>query len=100
MDIPAKLVIQKMETELARLKKSMESSGAESSYREHAQSLKTYCELLLETEHTGTYYKTEKVQHASIEDVEPQRRTGKSSAKRETIYDDGDEPASDSLLDF
>jgi hypothetical protein len=100
MEIPAKLVIQKMEAELSRLKESIDHPEAASSYREHAQSIKTYCELLLETQHTGTHYKSEKVRHASPQDVTSRRPAEESPKKRETIYDNGDEPASDSLLDF
>lgn len=106
MDIPAKLVIEKMEAELSRLKASMNEGSSADSYRAHAQSLKTYCELLLETQHTGTYYKSAPVQHASIEDVREQQPAAsgpsakKPSEKKSTIYDEGDEPESDSLLDF
>ncbi|SDO61686.1 YwdI family protein [Alkalicoccus daliensis] len=103
MDIPAKLVIEKMEAELARLKASIDQPQKGSSYRDHAQSLKTYCDLLLETKHTGTYYKTENLQHASVEDIRPSQNPAapvRQSPKKTSIYDEGDEPKSDSLLDF
>jgi hypothetical protein len=102
MDIPAKLVIEKMEMELHRLKHSVDDPNAGTSYRDHAQSLKTYCELLLESQHTGTHYKVDKVQHASVEDIRPAEKPveSKQPRKKASIYDDGDEPASDSLLDF
>lgn len=106
MDIPAKLVIEKMEVELARLKESMNNNSAAGSYRDHAQSIKTYCELLLESQHTGTHYKSAPVQHASLEDVRSQQpasavpAAGKEKERKNTIYDEGEEPESDSLLDF
>ncbi|CAM3770927.1 YwdI family protein [Alkalicoccus chagannorensis] len=109
MDIPAKLVVEKMESELARLKETLDDSSA-GSYRDHAQSLKTYCELLLESQHTGTYYKAPPVQHASPEDVrqpqtpaesyKPGAAAEKQPKQRPSFYDEGDKPESDSLLDF
>ncbi|NJP38224.1 YwdI family protein [Alkalicoccus luteus] len=102
MDIPAKLVIEKMESELAKLKQSMDGDTG-TSYRDHAQSLKTYCELLLESQHTGTYYKAEPVRHATPEQVKRQAAPAQKPQqpeKRSSIYDESDEPESDSLFDF
>ncbi|WP_142393277.1 YwdI family protein [Alkalicoccus urumqiensis] len=105
MDIPAKLVVEKMEHELAQLKASLEGSGSD--HRNHAQALKTYCDLLLDSRHTGTYYKAEAVQHASVSDVRPApektaapKAQPQENKKPDTIYDEGNEPKSDSLFDF
>jgi hypothetical protein len=131
MEIPAKLVIRKMEDELVKLKESLdESSGggasSQAAYREHAQALKTYCDLLLDSG-SSRVEAPPKVQHASVDDVKAKMSQGltdkksdsrsSDSVKRhaensdtgttaqskktsETIYDQGNEPNSDSLFDF
>lgn len=86
MEIPANLVIRKMEDELARLKESLVDSGGNGSasaaaYREHAQALKTYCDLLLDTG-SSRLQAPPKVQHASLEDVE--RRMSEGLANKKT----------------
>ncbi|MGJ9384017.1 hypothetical protein CR203_05405 [Salipaludibacillus neizhouensis] len=104
MDIPASVVIRKMEEELDKLKVSVNAS--ENTYREHAQVLKTYCDLLLDTK---TEAPAPKVQHATVNDVhgrkgertEHQQTPESHSAKKSgTVYDGGDNPESDSLFDF
>ncbi|WP_280771064.1 DUF5327 family protein [Salipaludibacillus daqingensis] len=131
MEIPAKLVIRKMEEELVRLKQSLDrsdagsgSSASPASYREHAQALKTYCDLLLDSE-GSSLQSPGKVQRASMEDMTAIMSEGlddtKSGQKQSTavtkgknptqgktsrskgnepIYDEGNEPDSDSLFDF
>lgn len=141
MEIPAKLVIRKMEDELTKLKESLdhtEAGGTSSSasYREHAQALKTYCDLLLDSG-SSRLQPPPNVQRASVDDVVARMSEGvaakksdprpgnysagsdsgsSSGAKRtvesdsgtsarskkstESIYDEGDEPNSDSLFDF
>ncbi|WP_416147837.1 DUF5327 family protein [Salipaludibacillus sp. HK11] len=153
MDIPAKLVIRKMDSELDRLKEKLVESGSSSSssagYREHVHALKTYCDLLLDSESDvdsgRSRLKTPvNVQHASVEDVKARMseglvdkksassgsvsgigsgaRSGSEAGSRvgdkrspeaaggaqgasaksssDTIYDEGDNPNSDSLFDF
>lgn len=143
MEIPAKLVIRKMENELARLKESLDDSegtGSSAAYREHAQALKTYCELLLDSG-SSRLQPPANVRHASVNDVKARMSEGladrksdsrmgssesrssvnssssssstgkqkvdsrsetsaRSKSHNETIYDEGDEPNSDSLFDF
>ncbi|UCZ53089.1 YwdI family protein [Bacillus shivajii] len=103
MNIPAEIVIEKMEEELQRLKAVIEEQPSSPTYREHAATMKSYCELLLSSEGVRTQ-EVPKVQHASVADVrgkDEAARVEKQPAKRkQSIYDDGDEPQSDSLFDF
>ncbi|UTR12268.1 YwdI family protein [Evansella sp. LMS18] len=114
MEIPARIVVEKMEEELKKLKVSVEEDSS-SAYREQAAVIKTYCDLLLSANAKGQTVPT--VQHATVRDVESHQRpaaqpadaaasTGssrKESASQEkkySIYDEGDNPESDSLFDF
>ncbi|UTR16333.1 YwdI family protein [Salipaludibacillus sp. LMS25] len=114
MDISAKLVLKKMDEELAKLKNALNQSPDLGNYRENAQALKTYCELLLASE--SATYKTAAtkqlspddiaVKHAMYGDLEEgrrERRAHQENGKKcttDSIYDDGDSPSSDSLFDF
>ncbi|MDQ0257414.1 hypothetical protein J2S74_004872 [Evansella vedderi] len=99
MNIPARIVVEKMEEELIKLKATLEDESS-SAYRDQAMAIKTYCELLLSSSQSaGTT--APKVKHATVEDV-----TGKKSRsitdeiERLTVYDEDEKPESDSLLDF
>lgn len=137
-EISNDLVLRKMKEALVRLEEAMDQ---EADAAEHAQTLKTYCDLVIEAER----YRSEPsrsqappVQNATVHDVEqasfqpspsysqqayeqaitgkipPSRQPGVSSGgtsrqggkvgaprkERPSIYDEGDEPESNSLLDF
>ncbi|QKS72861.1 YwdI family protein [Paenalkalicoccus suaedae] len=105
MNIPASFIIQKMEAELAQLKASVNNPQQASEYREHAQAIKTYAELLLDSGSKPSYASSQPVQHAQVADVkpsapmqQPQAQPTKQASK--DIYDNGNEPESDSLFDF
>lgn len=95
MNIPASILIEKMEEELKKLKVAIED---ESSYHEQATVIKAYCDLLLSSS-KSTGMTTPKVKHATVEDV-----TGKKSHsvidEMERLTDNDDEEESGSLLDF
>ncbi|WP_078593444.1 YwdI family protein [Evansella clarkii] len=114
MEIPARIVVEKMEEELKKLKVSVEEDSS-SAYREQAAVIRTYCDLLLSANSKGQTVPA--VQHATVRDVESQQRpsgqhagaaesTGSGSKesapqeKKYAIYDEGDDPESDSLFDF
>ncbi|PYZ91610.1 hypothetical protein CR194_18425 [Salipaludibacillus keqinensis] len=108
MEIPAKLVVRKMEEELMKLKGSLDETTP-NSYRDHAQALKTYCDLLLDSG-SSHLQAPAKVQHASVDEVTRRMSEGFTDTKTKTesvqdrkktpIYDEGDNPKSDSLFDF
>lgn len=103
MNIPAEIVLEKMEEELKRLKAVLHEQPSSPAYREHAATMKSYCELLLSTE--GSRQKeAPKVQHASVEEVRGKNESSSLEKRhpsgKSRIYDDGDEPESDSLFDF
>ncbi|MCR6108290.1 DUF5327 family protein [Salipaludibacillus agaradhaerens] len=114
MDISAKLVLKKMDEEMAKLKQALNQSPNSSQYRESAQALKTYCNLLLDSElqlyDTKSNHQSslsdEAVKHAMYGDLEEgrhERTLRQGAAKKSTtdpIYDEGDRPSSDSLFDF
>ncbi|MDG5787402.1 YwdI family protein [Evansella sp. AB-P1] len=105
MDIPAKVVVKKMEDELRKLKASLEEQPNSTVYREQAVAIKTYCDLLLASEEAPKPLTAPKVQHATIKDVKTsssteQKVTNRDGNERSSIYDGSDEPESDSLLDF
>ncbi|MFA9556432.1 YwdI family protein [Evansella sp. AB-rgal1] len=104
MNIPAKIVVEKMEQELQRLKAILEDQPNSQAYREQAIAIKTYCDLLLSSTSTESFV-TPNVKHATVADVRKDVETKshvspKSSKEKLSIYDDGDDPNSDSLLDF
>lgn len=114
MNIPARLVLRKMDEELAKLKDAVDRAGDAEDYRQYAHSLKAYCDLLLESDRGsgGETPAASGVQKASAEDMErlmmgDMSEDGKNlkkaeepRKKKQSIYDDGDEPESDSLFDF
>ncbi|ADU32370.1 YwdI family protein [Evansella cellulosilytica] len=103
MEIPAKVVVQKMEEELAKLKTLLEGDSSSPAFRDQATAIKTYCDLLLSS-HETKRQAAPKVNHASVDDVINTKSTSEtirtSSGEKVSIYDDGDIPKSDSLLDF
>ncbi|MCE7791374.1 YwdI family protein [Salipaludibacillus sp. CUR1] len=108
MEIPAKLVLRKMEEELAKLKHAVNESGKTDDYRQYAQALKTYCDLILDSEDRTAEQPSGDVRQPSAADIKmmmgdmeedrPAAKTG--NKKKQTIYDKSDEPESDSLFDF
>ena len=100
MQIPARVVVEKMEEELNKLKLSLDSSSSSSAYREQAAAIKTYCDLLLSTQSSGTAAPT--VQHATKKDVTELRSNSVEDRRenRSSIYDEDNTPDSDSLFDF
>ncbi|MBU9724292.1 MULTISPECIES: YwdI family protein [Bacillaceae] len=110
MNIPARIVVEKMEAELEKLKDSLlqEEAGGTSTYKEQAAAIKTYCELLLSSDTESTYKRKEApvVKHASVNDLakssDGNQNVGKSRKQQDrmNIYDPDEEPESDSLLDF
>lgn len=100
MNIPASIVIEKMEEELAKLKKAISDDSQSNSYHEQATVIKAYCDILLSSSKTGVT-PPPKVKHASAEDVEGKKsRSYGDELERLTAYDDDDTPNSDSLFDF
>ncbi|MCR6112414.1 DUF5327 family protein [Bacillus sp. A301a_S52] len=115
MDISAKLVLKKMDEELAKLKQALNQSSNSSQYRENAQALKTYCDLLLDSglqqpydtqshqQPTPSDAAVKQAMYGDLEEGRHERKLRQGAAKKSTtdpIYDDGDSPSSDSLFDF
>lgn len=105
-DISNDLVLQKMKEALAQLELAV-AEGRDTA--EYAQTLKTYSELMIDAGkgRGGKVQATAPpVRHAQPADIETKAGSLEGKQKnavqkeRPPIYDDGDEPESDSLLDF
>ncbi|GEL08439.1 DUF5327 family protein [Salisediminibacterium halotolerans] len=105
-EISSDLVLQKMREALNQLENAVEQ-GEDTT--ESAQALKTYSELMIEAGKSRGARQQKAappVQHAQISDLEKKPASPEGGHKqtvqkeRPPIYDHGDEPESDSLLDF
>lgn len=91
MHIHAKLVVQKMEQELEKLKKGIATTPPSPQVKEQLIAIKTYCDLLLSSDSYDV---------STVESGKEDRKVASQRSEKLKPYDDDELPESDSLLDF